>query len=356
MHNYIIDVPGIGRLSPEQNKARKCDDSLMITGGPGTGKSLISIKRAEKLSTENKTVLVLTYTKSLEYYLSLMKERDSNITVSRLYKTYYNRHSLANDYDHIIIDEAQDVSPDIHMYFNTKCKNITFGADDGQILYPKKSSDENTLRQIYGKNKTLSEHCFNRNYRSTKQIMNTVICFYPNLPMSPEAMKDAIAGDRPEVIIVDRNHELERVRSLIQKKADLSTTNIAVLLPSQAMAEQYYEALKVEFANYISKYTSDNNDFENLGRLHITTYKSSKGLEWDMVIMPRFGSRTWFKNNTNIGDADHYVAMTRAKSNLYLLSTDENDLSTLDAFTNHSISLNESIKIDASTSDDDLPF
>jgi len=32
MNDYIIDIPSIGQISPKQNRARKCEGSLMITG------------------------------------------------------------------------------------------------------------------------------------------------------------------------------------------------------------------------------------------------------------------------------------------------------------------------------------
>jgi len=35
MNDYIIDIPSIGQLSPKQNRARKCEGSLMTSGEAG---------------------------------------------------------------------------------------------------------------------------------------------------------------------------------------------------------------------------------------------------------------------------------------------------------------------------------
>ena len=55
--------------------------------------------------------------------------------------------------------------------------------------------------------------------------------------------------------------------------------------------------------------------------VHITTFKSAKGLEFDTVIMPDF---QYFKMNIAqldvITENDYYVGFTRARKNLFLIS------------------------------------
>ena len=59
----------------------------------------------------------------------------------------------------------------------------------------------------------------------------------------------------------------------------------------------------------------------NIENIHVTTYKSSKGLEFDTVIIPDFDSYKWYINNTdNTSENDYYVALTRAKTNLFLIT------------------------------------
>lgn len=54
--------------------------------------------------------------------------------------------------------------------------------------------------------------------------------------------------------------------------------------------------------------------------IHITTFKSAKGLEFDTVIIPNFHRINEILGRFNTEWQDFYVAVTRAKSNLYLIS------------------------------------
>ena len=60
--------------------------------------------------------------------------------------------------------------------------------------------------------------------------------------------------------------------------------------------------------------------FQTLSNVHITTFKSSKGIEFDTVIIPSFDSFNFFIDGSfPITRKDYYVAFTRTKTNLFLL-------------------------------------
>jgi superfamily I DNA/RNA helicase len=88
------------------------------------------------------------------------------------------------------------------------------------------------------------------------------------------------------------------------------------------MVDSYYDRIKNELNGNLecSKYQGEMEDFEGLSGIHITTYKSAKGTEFDTVIMPKFDSFDWFIANTeNTSENDYYVAFTRTKTNLFLI-------------------------------------
>ena len=59
----------------------------------------------------------------------------------------------------------------------------------------------------------------------------------------------------------------------------------------------------------------------DIDNVHVTTYKSAKGLEFDTVIIPDFGNMNYLCGSTYpVEWNDFYVAATRARSNLYLFS------------------------------------
>ena len=75
---------------------------------------------------------------------------------------------------------------------------------------------------------------------------------------------------------------------------------------------------------YISVYYDDRNRFpsgaEEINNIHITTFKSAKGLEFDTVIIPNFHRIDEILGSFKTDWQDFYVAVTRARSNLYLIS------------------------------------
>ena len=120
---------------------------------------------------------------------------------------------------------------------------------------------------------------------------------------------------------------MERLISIIKSYKE---TNIAILLPHapdtsykvdndkyKSSVKYYYDQLSQSFT--CSYYTSDTGQDKQsvLGKIHISTFKSAKGLEFDTVIIPQIELiDDAFTNQLN----EYYVALTRAKTNLILLS------------------------------------
>ena len=102
------------------------------------------------------------------------------------------------------------------------------------------------------------------------------------------------------------------------------THNIAILVPFKKTVEQYHKILS-DFDIAHSMFYEDKNTFRNgcppIDNVHITTYKSAKGLEFDTVLVPDFGSMEYLCSSYEILNwKDFYVAVTRARTNLYLFS------------------------------------
>jgi DNA helicase IV len=100
------------------------------------------------------------------------------------------------------------------------------------------------------------------------------------------------------------------------------THNIAILVPTQNMVDSYYNAIKEKLENKIAltKFKAEDDNFDGLSGVHITPFKSSKGTEFDTVIIPEFDKYKWFmEHGHTVKENDYYVAFTRTKTNLFLL-------------------------------------
>ena len=117
--SYYFKLPTFDELNVQQRVAVLDEGAIALSGGPGTGKSVVSVWRhiSNYQRGRSKSIL-LTYTKSLCYFLaqSIKSEADKqqDIIVKENVSRAFREVALANSwnvsiYDEIIIDEAQDL-------------------------------------------------------------------------------------------------------------------------------------------------------------------------------------------------------------------------------------------------------
>lgn len=317
---YNFELPTFTDLTPNQRLALEETDAIALTGGPGTGKTVVSLWRhIRNYELHNIKSLLLTYTKSLEFYLkgtAASKNKDASNNIDRTLKW---TNSPKHGFEEIIIDEAQDVELDRYRNLMLFTNKISYGADDAQSLYYPDSSSVKELKSIFNENE---EYELTKNFRNSKEILLFTRSMFPRVYISQESIDSApLKGREPYVEDLGwANFEERVVDEIIEITEDFpdETHNIGVLLPSQKQVSQYYNMLKNKID--CSRFSSELGNFETLKRVHVTTFKSSKGLEFDTVILPGFDSYEWFINNVpHFSQNDYYVALTRAKLNLYLL-------------------------------------
>ncbi|MCF8348967.1 MAG: hypothetical protein K9G61_09155, partial [Bacteroidales bacterium] len=98
------------------------------------------------------------------------------------------------------------------------------------------------------------------------------------------------------------------------------THNIAILVPLQNHVNTYANLIR-NAGIQCSSFRADDGIIGEIDNVHVTTFKSSKGTEFDTVIIPDF--ENMISNIAQlivIDENDYYVAITRAKRNLYLIS------------------------------------
>lgn len=340
-------------LEQEKFAKRIIDGHYMVTGVPGSGKTVIMLSRALFLLKQNPNwkILIMTYTKSLASKLRnrlipLQNElnywglNSNNIEIINFHKLALKiaknpscpktqefwEHKLAEIaleeatpyYDAVLIDEYQDFDESWLKLSLAICKkhnnkeNLFLAGDRLQSIYSRKDISWKSLGiNIQGRSKLLK-----LSYRTGKKHINIALKFLENDPrlsneisLFYEGTSDIKTQEYGESI----NFLTEGISSIISKIKELlslgyNPSDILVLCPKLFQAQHIYEnlgnlALKAKWGKEI---TDD--------KLILTTYHSAKGLESKICILAYFDI---------IQDRKlAYVGMTRASEHLYIHASD----------------------------------
>jgi superfamily I DNA/RNA helicase len=345
MAEYYFNFPPEDQLTLPQRAASHYIGPIALSGGPGTGKSFVSLWRHiinhTKVGKERVRSQLLTYTTTLAYYLKATVYDKNAIAAEYVNSTQNWYYNLARICDELIIDEAQDMPLDFYKNPNKLRRlstRISYGADNKQILSVnainkdgtynlEKCSPEEDLMKVFGNEKFVLD----KNFRNTKKILRLAKTAFKSAVISEDEINSCKQkGELPSLIVTkaDIDRQTLAIKMLLRTYNE-DGHNIGILLPLAKIpwkdgepitARYYYELLKNDFdVSFYDNTEHKGHGLNEMKNIHITTYKSAKGLEFDTVIMPAF-------NNYNlyvVSWRDYFVAITRAKSNLFLFSEKE---------------------------------
>jgi superfamily I DNA/RNA helicase len=324
---YYFNLPVITDLTTDQQRAVDETRPLALTGGPGTGKSVVSLWRhIRNHATGVRNSLLLTYTKTLEHYLKASASTQSENAGESISRFDKNSGQFVG-YEEIIIDEGQDINKSrFEVYFNY-ANLISYGADERQSVYISKE-ELNELFNWFSTDQRFQTNIpitLNRNFRNSKEILLFTRSVFPNYMIPQNTINGATSTNLKPILKLNVGWGLEeQVNAIVDIINDFQsdTHNIAILVPTVAMVNNYFQQIRNSLDNSIavSKYQNELDNFEGLSGVHVTTFKSSKGTEFDTVIIPEFDRFSWFlQNGHTVKENDYYVAFTRTKTNLFLL-------------------------------------
>lgn len=299
-----------------------------IQGGAGTGKTLLAVEQAKRLSSEGKT-LFLCFNRMLYNYLK------NNYNIENV--DFYNIHSFlqrySNDievineekdfisildkidintleYSNFIIDEAQDFYGKVIDYFSnvSDIKNGKFYVfyDKNQLLYYKdglKWLDKSECRLV------LNKIC-----RNTKEIAITA---GSSLDLEIKKYDNLAKGEMPTLNIVEsKDKVINTINRIIRKlKKNGFSNNEIVILSLTTEEKSILNGIKNINGNKLVSYP---NDIDIL----FTTSKKFKGLESEAIIIIDFDDKVL---EDNFKKRNFYVASSRAKQRLDIVCVSENE-------------------------------
>lgn len=349
------------------------DGVILISGPPGSGKTVMAFHRAEALATKFNPVNVVMYNSVLSNF-SNNATKMTEIQVKTMHSWFYkwagrasrrrvpeiekfkpdykalfdlllNKEVSGNleledlNWGHVVIDEAQDFSTSKYEFLN-KVRHTFFSAEDmpsATVL-----ADEN--QQLWDDNSSLKEikntfkiegssnlYGLTKNYRNTDEINSLIEYFYVGLETGmtkPSGKK----GERPELVFSDNFSRTVKYIARYAKK--YQNQEIVVIVPGNYHRKKYYNALddllidsKFNVQTFESGHrvhTAASMNFDKEGTISILNKASCKGLEFDAVFIPELSSEPCDNSNLDKFKMSMYVMCSRARSHLSIFVEDEN--------------------------------
>ena len=353
--------------------------NYMVTGVPGSGKTVMLLARAIYLVKENPDwkVLILTYNKALNYKLNNNLERLAEIFKEDINNKYINidnieirtfhnellnltgrvkrpqgmsekewfdegwvnkaKEKVRQKYDAILIDEYQDfrmnwielcVNLCKDYYIDDKVvKNIFLAGDRLQSIYNNKDISWKSIGiDMRGRSKLLKT-----SYRSAKQHMSLALDFLRNDKVlkaevekfykddSDDKELNALNNGSLEFITGDFSEITNTILDL--KKQGYENKDILILAATKRACLNIKDCISNNEIKYQMKFVKDLDNSSIGNNIILTTYHSSKGLEAKVVILTTIDSiYTGDDCDDHLKRKVAYVGITRASEKLFIFS------------------------------------
>jgi superfamily I DNA/RNA helicase len=305
---------------------RRADNSFIVRGCAGSGKSILALWKAKQIQSEKKgTYQVIVYTKALMQY---MADGIKQIGLDPKYVDYHwnwvNRKG-APEADYIIVDEAQDFTEeDIKLFASKAKKALLIYGDSAQQLYKQLRNNKTlSLEEIQIlTNFPIEQLVFN--HRLPKKIAR-LAQYISSYGDDLEGRCVNEGAEKPKILKYHSfDEQLDAIAQIIENR---NYVDVGILLPTNNSVEYAYKYLRQQNLNVETKYSSKDDSNEmyneqmnldfNSDNPKIMTYHSAKGLQFEAVFLPEC-------NESSVRDRNPlYVALTRSYQSLYIMYSGE---------------------------------
>ena len=342
-----MKLPVFEDVSKEQDLVYNLDldGNYLVTGPPGTGKSVMALFRAQALSFDDREPAVLMYNRMLQQYT---EQAASELGIGGYVTTFHtwlgkfwwsvykekvpSLHPYVPDWPiiwqrfvaepvtkvvlrDVLVDEGQDLALDFYRLSRFLSKNITVFADENQQL-----SDQNTTIDEIAKAINPKERLeLKRNYRNTVEIARVAATYYAGSPTGIPELPTR-HGEQPTL----RRHESDEALADFVARYVKARTNLAIGIACMSTRLQLrllrlLEAKKLPLR--LQMYVSGDSRYENVSfeapAVTLLNLQSLKGLEFDTLFVPELQQ---VKHDPSSATTRmlFYVVMSRARDELHL--------------------------------------
>ena len=340
MAKFQFWLPTDTSLTRIQRRAIDATNPIFLSGVPGTGKTVVSIKRLQIAAGLGKKAIIFTYGKLLRKTIEEKLGNDPKMPVKNIHdwmwwdvqgrndKKYLevlsrdenrdNTSKMMRDkgfkYDEILVDEGQDLSLNTYKILKELTPSLSISADNAQqINNREEATNEEEILELFSE---LERYELDEVFRSAYELYRFAIQFVPyNARANDERLLERLkkknsGADKPFVWLEnDLNSVYDTIRDIIDENP---TDNIGILFEKTLHVDECEKRLASEYE--VSKYHNQEIIPSQLNNVIITTFKSAKGIEFDYVIIP------YFPDGARNLPEDYYVGVTRAKNQVHFIA------------------------------------
>ena len=343
-------LPTFEDLSEEQDAIYRLplDRPSLVTGPPGSGKTVLALYRSQRLRGAEMDHRVITHSKVLRLYIeAAAKELDVDAFVSTFHSFIHawwkSRERSAGrppqvrpyefdwdailetlgdlpdagDLEHLIVDEAQDLPNKFFLIWPWIASAYTVFADENQRITEENSTVEQIIARLGIDDDAM--HTLTRNYRNTTQIHDLAVAIDPKLG-SEAAARPERSGSLPRMVrFDDEDAEADHIARLASVP---SNRTVGVFVPNKRVSRRTLEQLNMRLTRkgvsvqaYMSGVEAHATLDWSLPGVYILMYPSTKGLQFDHVCIPRLETADGAVDQ-DLTRMRYYVMATRAQSGL----------------------------------------
>lgn len=334
---------------------KKLAQNLVVTGGAGSGKSILALLKAKAMLNNNDRVLYVVKTVALNTYMDAgvsaeakkeEKEKLQSIvgnsgnriwgrlkssicSFNHCFKWVKNEDNewenlgwRKGHFDYIILDEATDLKmPEIQVLID-HCKYfVAFGDDDQQLFsfIDTRTKVSQIADEVGIKEEGIDNLIYN--HRLPKKIARLVVYFHPRIkPNTPDSenfiRRCLVEGtELPHIFQYSReNEQFDEIIKIVKNKNG-GLKSVGILFrdnESMKRAYRYFTENDLPTSMVVDSQTIGE-DFDSAAP-NLMTYHGAKGLQFETVFVPNCSDPGYDK-------APLYVALTRTYSSLYIMYT-----------------------------------
>jgi superfamily I DNA/RNA helicase len=343
-----MKLPTWDELVPEQLDVMDfpLDQSLFVTGPPGSGKTVLAVQRAEACATASQEVALVTFNRMLRRLSTLLTNGTAVPKTMHSFASYDFRKRAGKpqvptavgvyDYDwdtmlaqlkempasngtwdHVVVDEGQDLPEGFFRYLHDYASRvISVFADEDQALDIRGTS----LKQIRAAAYLPKPIILSLNHRNSPEIAALAEHFHSGVLPAATPRRTAI-GHRPRLV---RMGSLSDTAEFIATWVENRGGTAAVLVSSNATADDIFGELVARLPETrVDLYKSSTANEDEIALVEdgitILNTKSVKGQEFDSVFILELDQFVPFRDK--VMKRAMYMMCTRARDYLFLMTT-----------------------------------